>query len=165
MGVFEAYLMNNILCSLQISLSGSPEPLNEKIMGLDNLILRNLQSNESYCLQMMVEDTCLPDILTQRTESVSVELRSGNVSAVILGVNRGKVKPMILEASNEEEVVDKNCLALPQLLLCPVEVKVDVECFDEGGDGIFVGVGLLLDNLHQVLHEVSPRALVDDDSS
>ena len=103
MGVFEAYFMNNILCSLQISLSGSPEPLNEKIMGLDNLILRNLQSNESYCLQMMVEDTCLPDILTQRTESVSVELRSGNVSAVILGVSGGKVKPMILEASDEPD--------------------------------------------------------------
>ena len=103
MGVFEAYIMNNILCSLQISLSGSPEPLNEKIMGLDNLILRNLQSNESYCLQMMVEDTCLPDILTQRTESVSVELRSGNVSAVILGVSGGKVKPMILEASDEPD--------------------------------------------------------------
>ena len=103
MGVFEAYFMNNILCSLQISLSGSPEPLNEKIMGLDNLILRNLQSNESYCLQMMVEDTCIPDILYQRTESVSVELRSGNVSAVILGVSGGKVKPMILEASDEPE--------------------------------------------------------------
>ena len=76
MGVFEAYFMNNILCSLQISLSGSPEPLNEKIMGLDNLILRNLQSNESYCLQMMVEDTCLPDILTQRTESKECECRA-----------------------------------------------------------------------------------------
>ena len=76
MGVFEAYFMNNILCSLQISLSGSPEPLNEKIMGLDNLILRKLQSNGSYSLQMTVEDTCLPDILTQRTESKECECRA-----------------------------------------------------------------------------------------
>ena len=54
--------MNNIPCSVQISL-----------MGLDNLILRKLQSNGSYSLQMTVEDTCLPDILTQRTESKECE--------------------------------------------------------------------------------------------
>ena len=88
MGVFEAYFMNNILCSLQISLSGSPEPLNEKIMGLDNLILRNLQSNGSYSLQMTVEDTCLPDILTQRTESKECECRA--FKANLISVLRGE---------------------------------------------------------------------------
>ena len=34
---------------------------------------------------------------------MNVELRSGNVSAVILGVSGGKVKPMILEASDEPD--------------------------------------------------------------
>ena len=70
----------------------------------------------------------------------------------------------ILKAGDKEEVVHKNGFTLPQFLLCPIEVKVNIECFDEGGDGVFVGVGFLLDNFDQVLHDIAPGTLVDDNS-
>ena len=53
----------------------------------------------------------------------------------------------VVQASNKEEVVDEHILAVTELALGAVKVKVNVELLDEGGDGIPVGVGLLLDNL------------------
>ena len=55
----------------------------------------------------------------------------------------------------EEKVIDQNRLAISQLLLSSVKVKVDVQILDEAGDGVLVGVGLLLDDLDQVLHHIS----------
>ena len=71
----------------------------------------------------------------------------------------------ILKAGYKEEVVNENSFTLSQFLLCPIEVKVNIKCFDEGGDWVFVGVGLLLDNFNEVLHYIAPGALVDDNSS
>ena len=49
-------------------------------------------------------------------------------------------------------------------LLSPIEVELDVEVFNEGGDGVPVGVGLFLDDPDQVFHDlVPPGGLVDDD--
>jgi len=70
----------------------------------------------------------------------------------------------LVQTGDQEEVVDQDGLAFPQLLLGAVEVKVDIEVLDEGSDGVLVCVGLLLDHLDQVLHDVAPGALVDDDS-
>lgn len=102
-GLSDIHLMNNIPCSVQISLMGGAEQLTEEIMSLDNHILRNIESNGSYSLKMSVDDTCLPDILTQRTETVDLSLKSGHVSAIILGVSGGNVKPMVIEKSDEPE--------------------------------------------------------------
>ena len=69
----------------------------------------------------------------------------------------------IIQAGHQEEVVHQDRLAVPQLLLGSVKIKVDIQVLDEGGDGVLVGVGLLLDDLDQVLHDVAPRGLVGDD--
>ena len=99
----DVHLMNNIPCSVQISLMGGTERLDEEILSLENHILRNIESNGSYRLKMSVDDTCLPDILTQRTETVDLSLKSGEVSAVILGVSGGNVKPMVIAESDKPE--------------------------------------------------------------
>ena len=102
-GHSDIHLMNNIPCTVQISLMGGAEQLDEEIMSLDNYILRNIESNGSYSLKMSVDDTCLPDILTQRTEKVDLSLKSGEVSAIVLGVSGGNAKPMVIEKSDEPE--------------------------------------------------------------
>merc|ERR1719220_2235716 len=66
--------------------------------------------------------------------------------------------------ATREEVINQHGFAVPQLLLSTIEVKVDVEVLDEAGDGVLVGVGLLLDNFDQVLHDIPSCALVSDDS-
>lgn len=102
-GLSDIHLMNNIPCSVQISLMGGAEQLDEEIMSLDNHILRNIESNGSHSLKMSVDDSCLPDILTQRSETVDLSLKSGHVSAIILGVSGGNVKPMVIEKSDEPD--------------------------------------------------------------
>ncbi len=69
----------------------------------------------------------------------------------------------IIQARHQEEVVHQHRLAVAQLLLRPVKVKINVQVLDEGGDGVLVGVGLLLDHLDEVLHDVAARGLVGDD--
>lgn len=46
----------------------------------------------------------------------------------------------IFEASNKEEVVNQDSLAFAQLLLCAVEVKLDVQILNERGDRVTVGI-------------------------
>ena len=74
-----------------------------------------------------------------------------------------RVLNVVVQAGHEEEVVDEDCLTVPQLLLGSVKVKVDVEVLDEAGDRVAVGVRLLLNDLDEVLHDVPPGALVADD--
>ena len=102
-GLSDLDLMNNIPCSVQISLMGGTEQLDEEIFSLKNHILRNIESDGMYSLKMSVDDTCLPDILTKRTETMDISLKSGHVSAVILGVSGGNVKPMVIAESDEPE--------------------------------------------------------------
>ena len=66
------------------------------------------------------------------------------------------VKQKNISHRYQEKVIDQNRLAISQLLLSSVKVKVDVQILDEAGDGVLVGVGLLLDDLDQVLHHISP---------
>ena len=57
-----------------------------------------------------------------------------------------------------------NSVCADSHLLSPIEVELDVEVFNEGGDGVPVGVGLFLDDPDQVFHDlVPPGGLVDDD--
>ena len=75
-----------------------------------------------------------------------------------------RVLNVVVQTGHQEEIIDQDGLAVSQLLLGSVKIKIDVEILDEAGDGVAVGVGLLLDDLDQVLHDVPPRALVADDS-
>ena len=74
-----------------------------------------------------------------------------------------KTSRRFVVSTNQEEVIDEDGLAVAELLLGAVEVEVDVEVLDEAGDGVLVGVALLLDHLDQILHHVPPGALVADD--
>ena len=62
----------------------------------------------------------------------------------------------VVQAGHQEEVVHQNSLTIPQFTLRTVEIKVYVQILYEGCDGILIGVGLLLDNLDQILHHVPP---------
>ena len=77
--------------------------------------------------------------------------------------HHSRVLDEVIQTRNEKEVIDQDGLTVPELLLSTVKVKVDIEILDEAGDGVLVGVGLLLDHLDQVLHHIPPDALVDDD--
>lgn len=68
-------------------------------------------------------------------------------AAVGLKDEEACVLDKLVSAGDEEEVVRQNSLALAQLLLCALKVKVDVEALDELGDRIAVEVVLLLNNL------------------
>ena len=53
-------------------------------------------------------------------------------------------------------------LALAQLLLCGVKVKIGVEVLEELGDGVRVGVRLLLQHSHEIVELVPPPLVRDD---
>ena len=49
----------------------------------------------------------------------------------------------VVQHSNEEEIIEEDVLALAQLLLCRVEIKVNVKVFDELCNGISICVRFL----------------------
>lgn len=68
----------------------------------------------------------------------------------------------LVQPLDDEEIVDDHRLAFVQLGARTLKVKVDVETLEELGNGIPVGVRLLLDDLDQILERVAtPR--IDDD--
>lgn len=67
-------------------------------------------------------------------------------------------------AGRQEEIVGEHLLAHAQLRLGLVEVEVDVEALDELRDRVAVVVGLLLDDLDEVLDDVLAALAVDDDA-
>lgn len=68
----------------------------------------------------------------------------------------------IFIAGHKEEVVVHQLFTIFQLLLSAVKVVVDEEALEELGDGISVGVGLLLDNAHHISQNLLPATRVDD---
>merc|ERR1712012_617210 len=96
-GFSNIHLMNNLPCPVSVKMINSSSTLfDEEVPGLDNLIVYDLESG-SYDLEMSVDDDCLPSLITQRTNKVSLALESRNVSAVVLSVEDGSVSPRILE--------------------------------------------------------------------
>ena len=71
--------------------------------------------------------------------------------------HHSRVLDEVVQAGHQEEIIHQNRLTVPQLTLGSVEIKVDVQIFDEGCDGVLVGVGLLLDHLDQILHHIPPK--------
>lgn len=68
----------------------------------------------------------------------------------------------VVDARREEEIDAQHHLAVAQLALGAIKVEVDVETFDEFGDGIAIVVRLVLNQAHQLLH-VDATLLVRDD--
>lgn len=66
---------------------------------------------------------------------------------------------------DQEEVVLENLLALGELLLGEVEIKVDVESLNKLGDGVTVLVGLMLNNLDEFLEQVLATLVGDNGGS
>ena len=96
-GFSNIHLMNNLPCPVSVKMINSSSTLfDDEVSGLDNLIVYDLESG-SYDLEMSVDDDCLPSLITQRTNKVSLALESRNVSAVVLSVEDGSVSPRVLE--------------------------------------------------------------------
>lgn len=68
----------------------------------------------------------------------------------------------LIEVSVDEEVIDDDILAFVQLQSSAFEIKVDVQVLQELGDGVFVGVRFLLDDLDQIFQGVAAPAVDDD---
>ena len=66
----------------------------------------------------------------------------------------------VVKTGHQEEVIDQDRLTVSQFLLCSIKIKVDIQIFDEAGDWVLVGVGLLLDHFDQILHDISPGAFI-----
>lgn len=85
-------------------------------------------------------------------------------AAVSLGDELSCAFHKILLDGTKEEIVSQHFLALLQLLLCSIKVEMHEQSFNELGDGITVFVGLLLNDLDELLH-LSLSALAGNDGS
>lgn len=102
-GLSDIHLMNNIPCPVAVKLlQGSEAVFDQEVLGLDNHIGHNIASG-SYKLMVSVDNECMPDILTQRQETVALALESGHVSAVVLGVDGAAVSPAVLQDNDMPE--------------------------------------------------------------
>eukprot|EP00092_Neocalanus_flemingeri_P014567 GFUD01015716.1.p1 GENE.GFUD01015716.1~~GFUD01015716.1.p1 ORF type:complete len:713 (-),score=205.96 GFUD01015716.1:302-2440(-) len=105
-GFSEIHFMNNIPCHVSLQLSnGTGLVQEEAIDKLENMVLRNLEPGK-YSLDMEVSSTCLPAILTKRTEQVEVMTHDKEVTAVFLGVDGGAVLPTVLDGHDDPEKDD-----------------------------------------------------------
>ena len=66
----------------------------------------------------------------------------------------------VVKTGHQEEVIDQDRLTVSQFLLGSIKIKVDIQIFNEAGDWVLIGVGLLLDDLDQILHDVPPGTFV-----
>lgn len=67
-----------------------------------------------------------------------------------------------IKISVDEEIVDDDILAFVEFQAGALEVKVDVQMFQEFCDWIFVCVRLLLDDLNQILQGVATTTVDND---
>lgn len=67
---------------------------------------------------------------------------------------QARVLDELVVEGGQEEVVGEDLIALAQFHLSTVKVKVNVETLDEFGDRVLVVVRLLLNDFHQVSHDV-----------
>jgi len=105
-GFSDIHLMNNIPCNVSMQLSnGSGLIREESIESLENLVVRSLEPGK-YSLDMVVSSTCLPAILTKRTEQVEVLAHDKEVTAVFLGVDGGAVLPTVIDGHDDPEKDD-----------------------------------------------------------
>ena len=70
----------------------------------------------------------------------------------------------VIKTRHQEEIINQHCLTITQFLLGPIKIEVDIQILNETRYGVLIGVGFLLDDLYEVLHNISPGALVSDDS-
>lgn len=85
-------------------------------------------------------------------------------AAVRLGDELSRAFHEVLLGCVQKEVVAEDVLALLELLLGAVKVETDKESLDELRDGVLVFVGLLLDDLDELLH-LALSALGSDDGN
>ncbi len=76
-------------------------------------------------------------------------------AAVRLKDVKARVFDEFLVEGSEEEVVRQDLLALSQLLLGGLEVKLNEECIEKLGDGIVICVSFLLDDSEEILQRHS----------
>jgi len=100
-GFSDINMMSNIPCPVEVKLFKGDEIAFEKtIENFENKIEHNIESGV-YSLAISVDDTCLPQIFTQRTAKTTVTLASGNVIPVILGHNGGNIETKIVADFDE----------------------------------------------------------------
>jgi len=105
-GTSHIHFLNNIPCHVSLQLSNNTGLIHEQaIDALENLVLRDLDPGK-YSLDMEVSPTCLPAILTKRTEEVDVMAEDKEVTAVFLGVEGGAVMPTVLDIHDNPEKDD-----------------------------------------------------------
>jgi len=105
-GFSDIHFMNNIPCHVSLQLSNATGLVHEEaIDALENMVLRNLDPGK-YSLDMEVSPTCLPEILSKRTEQVEVMTHDKEVTAVFLGVDGGAVLPTVLDGHDDPEKDD-----------------------------------------------------------
>ena len=94
-------MMSNIPCPVEVKLFKGDEIAFEKtIENFENKIEHNIESGV-YSLAISVDDTCLPQIFTQRTAKTTITLTSGKVIPVILGHNGGNIETKIVADFDE----------------------------------------------------------------
>jgi len=100
-GFSDINMMSNIPCPVEVKLFKGDEITFEKtIENFENKIEHNIESGV-YSLAISVDDTCLPQIFTQRTAKTTVTLASGKVIPVILGHNGGNIETKIVADFDE----------------------------------------------------------------
>ena len=97
LGEAHLHLMNNLPCHVNIRITNDTGIVSESgIEELTNLVLRSIEPNATFTVDMKVAESCLPDILTVRQAQVEVTAMEGMVTPVLLSVQGGSVKPSVI---------------------------------------------------------------------
>ena len=102
LGESHLHLMNNLPCHVNIRISNDTGIVSDSgIEELTNLVLRSLEPNATFTVDMKVAESCLPDILTVRQAQVEVTAMEGMVTPVLLSVLGGSVRPLVIDKHDD----------------------------------------------------------------
>ena len=103
LGEAHLHLMNNLPCNASIRLHHEDGGIisDHNIGSLANLVIESIEPNSSFILDLKVGESCLKDILTVRQANVKMTAMEKKVTPVLLGVEGGSVKPLVIAKHDE----------------------------------------------------------------
>jgi len=105
-GESHVHLLNNLPCHVSVQLTNQSGLVREvAIDSLANMVLTDIDP-ANYELDMEVSPTCLPDVLTVRSQRVPLEALEKSVAGVLLNVQGSSIVPTILETPDEPKKDD-----------------------------------------------------------
>ena len=96
------HLMNNLPCHVNVRIMNETGIVSDEgIDEMQNLVLRDLNPNGIFEVDMKVGESCLKDKLTVRQAKVKVDMTEGEVTPILLSFVGAEVRPSVIKGFDE----------------------------------------------------------------